>query len=57
MAKFVYNNAKNVTIGHIFFELNYSYYLQIFIEKDTKSNSYSKTANKLTEMLKKLLVI
>ena len=33
MAEFAYNNAKNVSIGHTFFELNYGYHPQMSYEK------------------------
>lgn len=34
MAKFTYDNAKNVSIRNIFFELNHSYYFWILYRKD-----------------------
>ena len=34
MTKFVYNNSKNASINHIFFKLNYKYYLFIFYKKN-----------------------
>ena len=39
MAKFVYNNAKNFSIGHTPFELNCSYYPCVSFEEDTDSCS------------------
>ena len=35
MTKFAHNNAKNGSIGHLFFELNYNYYPCISFEKAT----------------------
>lgn len=29
IAKFVYNNTKNASTGHTFFELNYGYYPRV----------------------------
>lgn len=46
MAKFEYNNAKNASIGHTFFELNYGYYLYIFLEEDIDFCFFSKIADK-----------
>lgn len=33
MAEFAYNNAKNASIGHTLFELNYGYHSYIFLKK------------------------
>ena len=41
MTKFAYNNAKNINIGHIFFEFNCKYYLYIFYKENL--NSYLKS--------------
>ena len=35
MANFAYNNAKNASIGHTPFKLNYGYYLCVLFKKDT----------------------
>ena len=35
MAKFVYNNAKNASIGYMFFELCYGYYSYVFFKENT----------------------
>ena len=34
MAKFAYNNAKNTSTSHTFFELNCGYYFCVFFEKN-----------------------
>lgn len=47
MAKFLYNNAKNVSINHILLELNYGYHIHVLFEKDTDSHFFINTANKL----------
>ena len=47
MAKFVYNNAKNVDIGNMLYELNFSYYLDISFMKTADSYFPSKTADEL----------
>ena len=36
---FAYNNAKNASTGHVFFELNYSFYSFIFFKENTNSRS------------------
>ena len=57
MAEFVYNNAKNVSTGHISFELNYSYHPCIFYEKDNNPHSKSKSANEFSMELWKLMTV
>ena len=39
MAKFAYNNAKNASIGHMPFKLNYNYHLRILYEEDADPRS------------------
>ena len=39
MAEFIYNNAKNASISHTSFELNYGYYPWMLYEDDV--NLYS----------------
>ena len=39
MAEFAYNNANNANTSHMFFELNYSFYSQLFYKKDIDSCS------------------
>lgn len=47
MAKFAYNNAKNININHTLFELNYGYYPYVFYKKDIDPYFKSKSVNKL----------
>ena len=47
MTEFTYNNAKNVSTGHMPFELNCSYHLQMSYKKEVDSYSKSKLVNKL----------
>ena len=57
MAEFVYNNAKNASIGHTLFELNYGYHLKVFFKEDIYPCLKSCSANKLVEELKKLMKV
>ena len=47
MAKFAYNNAKNVSNGHTILKLNFGYYPCIFFKKDTNPCFQLKTIDKL----------
>ena len=42
MAEFAYNNAKNASSGHTFFELNCGYFLWMSYEENFKHYSKSK---------------
>ncbi len=57
MAKFTYNNTKNLSTDHIFFELNYGYYLHVSYEEDVDLKSKSKLAEKLSTELRKQMTI
>ncbi len=57
MVEFAYNNAKNPNTDHISFELNCSYHLQTFYEKDTNPRFQSKLADKQVTKLKELMTI
>ena len=57
MAKFAYNNAKNASINHIPFKLNCGYHLCIFYKEDINSCSKSKSADKLSGNLKRLIIV
>lgn len=57
MSEFGYNNIKNTNIGHISFELNRDYYLQASYKKDINFCFQLKSANKLANKVKKLMVI
>ncbi len=54
MTEFAYDNAKNVSIGHISFELNYNYYLRMSFENEANSHSRSRPTNELAEKLREL---
>lgn len=34
MAEFIYNNAKNMSIGHILLDFNYDYYFRVFFKNN-----------------------
>ena len=57
MAEFVYNNAKNASIGDTPFELNCGYHPRVFYEEDIDSRLRSCSANKLIEELKALIEV
>ena len=57
MAEFAYNNAKNASINHTPFELNYGYHPRVFFKKDTNPRFRSKTADELLAELWKLMII
>ena len=51
IAKFAYNKAKNASTGHMLFELNCGYHLQMSYEEDVDPRSQSKSADKLSAEL------
>lgn len=51
MAKFAYNNTKNINIGYMPFKLNYNYYPWILYKEDVDFCSKSKIADKLSTNL------
>ena len=57
IAKFAYNNAKNASTGHIFFELNCGYYPTVFFEENIDPCSPSKITNELSAKLQKLMTV
>ena len=57
MAEFTYNNSKNASLGYTLFELNYSYHSWMFYKKNVDLQSKSKSANKLSKELKKLIIV
>ena len=57
MAKFVYNNAKNASTGHIYFKLNCSYHFWILYKNKITFYFKSKSANKLLAKLRELIII
>ena len=57
MAKFAYNNAKNLSTGHTPFELNCAYHPRVFFKKITNSCSQLKSADKLSVELQNLRTV
>ncbi len=57
IAEFAYNNAKNGSISHNPFELNYKFYPQVLFKEDVKPYFKSHLANKLVDELRKLIKI
>ena len=57
IAEFVYNNAKNLSIGHTPFELNCDYHPCVSFEKDTDPRSQSKSADELSAELQDLMTV
>ena len=57
IAEFTYNNAKNTSTDHIFFELNCGYHSRVSFEEDVNSHVKSRSANKLAKELRELIEI
>ena len=57
IAKFAYNNAKNVSTGHTLFKLNCGFQPQTFYKKDVNLCFQSKLADNLAIELKKLMTV
>ena len=57
IAKFAYNNAKNLSTGHMPFELNCSYCPCVFFEEDTDPRSELKSADELSAELWDLMTV
>ena len=57
MAEFTYNNAKNASTGHTYFELNCGHYPRILYKKDVDPCSQSKLADKLSAELRELMIV
>ena len=57
MAKFVYNNAKNLSTSYTLFKLNYSYYSWMSYEEEVNPCSKFKSAEKLLAELRKLMIV
>ena len=59
MVEFTYKNAKNASLGYMFFEFNYRYYLCIFYKKEKFLDLYFnlKIMEKLFSELWKLMTI
>ena len=57
IAEFVYNNAKNASIGHTVFKFNCGYHPRVFFKEDSNPHFQSKTADKLLAELQELITI
>ena len=57
MAEFTYNNAKNTSINHIPFKLNYGYYPKMSFKEDVDPCSKSRSVNKLVRELRELIKV
>ncbi len=57
IVKFAYNNAKNASIGHTLFKLNYDYYLRVSFKEDVDLHSRSRSTNKLAKELRELMEV
>lgn len=57
MIEFTYNNFKKANTSHIFLELNYSYYFQVFFENEYNIYPKSFSANKKAIELRRLINI
>ena len=57
MAEFAYNNAKNASTGHKFFELNCNYHPRMSYKEDVDPRSWSKSADKLSAELRELIIV
>ena len=59
MVEFVYNNAKNASIGYMLFEVNCEYYLYIFYKEEKIFDfcSKSKPVEELSFELYELMII
>ena len=57
MAEFIYNNAKNASTGFTPFELNCGYHLRVSYKEDLDPRLKSKTAEKLSSELQKLMTV
>lgn len=57
MAKLQYNNGKYISISHMLFQLNCSYYPCVFFEDKVQPCSTFRSTNKLLKKLKELMLI
>ncbi len=57
MAEFAYNNTKNASTSHTFFELNCNYHPRVSFEEDVDPRSRSRSTNKLAEELRELMEV
>ena len=57
MAEFTKNNAKNTSINHIPFKLNYGYYPRMSYEEEVDPHSKSKSVDELSARLRELMIV
>ena len=57
IAEYTYDNAKNVSTGHMPFKLNCGYYLCVFFEENTNPHSRSKSIDELLAELQNLMTV
>ena len=55
ITKFAYNNSKNASMYHIFFKLNYSYYLLVSFQNKCDKHSRSSSTKRLAMEWRKLM--
>ena len=55
--EFAYDNAKNVSIGYMPFELNCNYHPQMLYKEKVDPRSKSKLADKLLAKLRELMIV
>ena len=57
MAKFAYNNAKNISTDQMPFELSCGYHSRILYKEEIEFHSKSKSADKFSAELRDLIII
>ena len=57
MVEFAYNNSKNASMGHTPFELNCGYHLWMSYKEEVDPHSQLKSADKLSQKLRELIVM
>ena len=57
MAEFAYNNSKNASTDHTFFELNHGYHPRMLYKEEVDPRSQSKSADELSKELRELMVV
>ena len=55
--EFVYNNLRNASMGHMPFQLNCGYHPRMLYKEEVNPRSQSKSADKLSEELKELMIM
>ena len=57
MAEFIYNNAKNASIGYTLFELNWGNHPRMSFKEDVDPRFQSKSADELSAELRELMIV